>query len=136
MEHFQLQLAPQWGRLHDVHPALGPYWSVEDGGLDSLRTRWLRARASRLSEAMGPVDLDDKGALRVLSDDETMPGERQMSLSLSPPFDLANRLYRGELDPLPFDLSLPLSPFHVFTAESWLHGRICASCTAADAPRS
>ena len=85
MGHFQWELTPRRERMDDVHPASGAYWPPKQENLDHFRRCWLRARASPLSETMGPISLDDGSVLEVPSDDESIPVEQHIPLSLRPP---------------------------------------------------
>ena len=64
------------------------FWSAVEGNRDRSRQRWLRGRASPLSETMGPVTLDDESVPQIPSDGEMISAEQQIPLPLSPPFDL------------------------------------------------
>ena len=75
-------------------PSLVAFWSAGEGNLDRFRRRLARARASPLSETMGPITLDDGSVLQAPSDDEMLPVEQHIPLSLSAPSDLVNSEFR------------------------------------------
>ena len=90
MGRFGWAPAPQRGRLLEVHPSLGMYWSVAAKNLDRLRRRWVRARASPLSETTGPMILDDGSVSQVAPGGEAIPVGQHFPLPSSSPFDSAN----------------------------------------------
>ena len=83
MEACQWELVLQSHRQHDVDPASDAVWSVVNGNLDRSRRQWLRARASPISETMGPSTSVDVRALQVSSNDDRIPAEQHVALSLS-----------------------------------------------------
>ena len=82
MTHFRWEFAPQRGRVREVHPSLGTFRSVTERGLDRLRRRRLRARASPLSVTMGAVPPYGGGVRQVPPDGETFPVQQHVPLAL------------------------------------------------------
>ena len=73
----QIGIGPPVGRQHNVNPSSKTFWSLTGRSLDRSRRRLVRARASHLSETMGPISPDSGSVLRRPSDDdELMPAEQ------------------------------------------------------------
>ena len=84
-DHWELPPRPE--RHHNVNPNLHMAWAAAERNVGRFRRRWLRARASPLSEAFGPISQETGSGLQVPSDYEINPVEPRGTLSLPPPFD-------------------------------------------------